>query len=359
MCFLRLFAAIRFMALSREDLRSQLKRHEIAPVYMLFGPESHLRDVAAKTIADFSFAEGDLRDFNYTSFSLNTEGNLTRALAAAQQLPMMATRRVIRVTDVRVSATGFRDTIREEHEPLLSAYLSNPSPTSVLIFISDELNGVRKMGKFLREMTRSVEFKALSNDEMAKWATTEIAKAGATIDGASLRMLISLIGPDVRRLTNEIKKLATAALPGTEITAELIGSLVARSREQNHFELTKHLVAGRRREALTTLKKILDDEVEPLQLLGLIAFNYRNLLIAKGLMERGVERREVASAVRLRYDDQEPFLAAARRATTDMLDRAIMRLAKTDLAIKTSMGGGGPVGSRMQIEMLVCELATI
>ena len=114
------------MPLSREDLRNQLKRREIAPVYLLSGTETYLRDIAAKTIADFSFADGDFRDFNETDFSLNTEDNLKRALAAAEQLPMMATRRVVRITDVRISASGFRDTIREEHEPVLSAYLANP-----------------------------------------------------------------------------------------------------------------------------------------------------------------------------------------------------------------------------------------
>ena len=75
------------------------------------------------------------------------------------------------------------------------------------------------------------------------------------------------------------------------------------------------------------------------------------------MMERGVDRREIANTVKLRYNDQEPFLAAARRTDTKKLVSAIRRLAKTDLAIKTSMGGGGPIGARMQIEMLVCELA--
>ena len=69
--------------LTREDLRNQLKRREIAAVYLLFGPETHLRDLAAKTITDLAFAAGDLRDFNETTFSLNTEDNLRRALAAA------------------------------------------------------------------------------------------------------------------------------------------------------------------------------------------------------------------------------------------------------------------------------------
>ena len=345
------------MVYSREDLRNQLKRREIAPVYLLFGPETHLRDLAVRTITDFAFAEGDLRDFNETTFSLNTEDNLQRALSAAEQLPMMASRRVVRITDVRISATGHRDTITEDHESLLTAYLTKPSTHSVVIFVTDELNGVRKMGKFLREKTTAVEFSALDDAQLTKLARDKIKEAGAEIDESALRHLIGLVGQDVRRLTNEINKLSAAAMPGKAITSTLIESLVPNSRELSNFDLTDHLVAGRRSQALTTLKKILDDGAEPLALMGLISYNYRRLLMAKDMMSRGAQRSEVANVAKLRYNDQEPFLAAARRAEIKSLVHAIQRLAKADLAIKTSMGGSGPAGARMQIEMLVCELA--
>lgn len=345
------------MVFSREDLRNQLKRREIAPVYVLFGPETHLRDIAAKTITDFAFGEGDLRDFNETNFSLNTDGNLGRALAAAEQLPMMATRRVIRVTDLRISATGIRDTITEDHEPLLSAYLESPSPSSVVIFVADELNGVRKMGKFLRDKTTTVEFARLEDRQLAEWARKQVNDAGAEIDERTLNLLLSRTGSDVRRLTNEINKLSAAAMPAKVITTEQIDALVPNSREISNFDLTDHLVAGRKSQALTVLRKILDDGAEPLALLGLISYNYRRLLMAKEMMSRGADRGAVAGAVKLRYNDQEAFLAAARRADMRGLTGAIERLANTDLAIKTSKGGGGPAGGRMQIEMLVCELA--
>ena len=352
-----LFAANILMVFSRLDLRGRLQRREIAPVYLLFGPETSLRDLAAKTIADFSFAEGDFRDFNDTSFSLNNDGSLERALAAAEQLPMMASRRVIRITDVRISATGFRDTITENHEPILAAYLANPSPNSVVIFVADELNGVRKMGKFLREKTVAVEFTRLDDKQLAEWARTKIRDAGSEIDEPTFRYLLSRIGQNVSRVTNEVNKLSAAALPNKLITADLIDALVPNSREVSNFDLTDHLVAGRRAKALAVLKKILDDGAEPLALLGLISYNYRRLLMAKDMMSRGVDRREVASVVKLRYNDQEPFLAAARKADMRNLARAVQLLAKADLAIKTSKGGGGPAGARMQIEMLACELA--
>src|SRR5688572_17562353 len=174
------------MALSREDLLNQLKSGEIAPVYVLFGPETYLRDLAAKTISERAFAPGDLRDFNETSFSLNTEDNLGRALAAAEQLPMLASRRVIRITDIRISATGFRDTVTETHEPLLEAYLANPSPNSVVILVADELNGVRKLGKFLRSAGVAVEFGRLDDRELTLWARNQIREAGVDIDEMTL-----------------------------------------------------------------------------------------------------------------------------------------------------------------------------
>lgn len=342
-----------------DALRNSLRHREISPVYVLYGPETYLRDLAVKTISDRSFDEGELRDFNESDFTLNTEGNLSVALAAAEQLPMMARRRVIRITDVRVGSTPLRDTLREDDEATLSAYLANPADFSVVIFIVDELDKRRKMTKVLTERSIAVEFQDLKDHELTKWARGKIAEAGSQMDDAALRLLVSLTGADVRRLTVEIEKLSTAALPDKFISAELVGSLVANAREISNFDLTDHLFAGRRGPALKTLKKILDDGGEPLALLGLISYNARRLLMAKEAMSQGADRGEVARIAKLRYSDQESFMSTARRADAAKLSRAVELLAKTDVAIKTSIGGPGPPGARLQIEMLVAELASL
>jgi DNA polymerase III subunit delta len=344
------------MLLSREELRSHVRHRDIAPVYVLFGSETYLRDRALKTICDHVFTEGELRDFNETEFSLNSDRGLAAALAAAEQLPMMASRRVIRVTDVRVSSTGAKDNLREDDEEALAAYLKRPAPSSVVVFVADEFDKRRKIAKLFIEQAAVIEFGELEDDELAKFAYREVEKAGSEIDTRAMRLLISLVGPDLRRLTIEVEKLSTAALPDKVISAELIESLVANSREISNFDLTDYLFAGRKKDALRVLKKILDDGSEPLALLGLISYNLRRLLMAKEAMSQGADRGEVARIVKLRYSDQETFLATARKADEKALVRAIRRLAETDLAIKTSIGGSGPQGARMQIEMLVAEL---
>jgi DNA polymerase-3 subunit delta len=346
-------------AITKSELREQVRSGMLAPVYTLFGQETFLRDLAARTIAERAFQAGDLRDFNDHEYSLTDADGLRAALASADQLPMMASHRVIRVNDVRVGMSSRGDTLKEEYDKLLDDYLSDPSPASVVIFVADELNGNRKLSKLLKSKTAAVEFEILNEEELFRWADAKVTDTGSVIDDAALRHLLELVGSDLRRLHNEIAKLSTAAQPDKPITVDLVDSLISNSREIENFELTDHLVAGRKIRALEILKKLLDDGTEPIALLGLISYNFRRLLMAKEMMANGADRSEVAKVVKLRYRDQEPFLAAARRADLSNLTAAIKKIAEADLAIKTSVGGGGPKGSRMQIEVLVCELAVL
>jgi DNA polymerase III subunit delta len=345
--------------LSRDDLRNKLKKREFAPVYLLFGAETYLRDLAAKTIADFVLDENSLREFNENEFSLSQSENLSYALASAEQLPMIAARRVIRITEVRVSATGTKDTLKEDYETLLSSYLARPSETSVVIFIADELDKRRKMSKILMEHSCAVEFAKFTDHELVNWARKEIRDAGFDAEERALHHLVGLVGDNLRKLTNEIKKVTTAALPDKIVTFNLVESLVTNSREIPNFDLTDQLFGKDKRKPLQTLKKILDDGAEPLMLLGLIAHNIRRTLMAKELMNQGVERTEVVRIMKLHPKYHEDFLASARKSDLKKLLHIIDRIAETDLAIKTSKGGGGNAGARMQIEMLVLEIVNL
>ena len=344
--------------LGREDLRNQLKKREFAPVYLLFGAETYLRDLAAKTIGDLVLAGSSLREFNEIEHSLN-DSKIQYALSDAEQLPMVDARRVVKISNVKVSASGNKDNLKEEDEETLNRYLSRPAETSIVIFVADELDKRRKISKLLLEKSVSVEFGELKDNELIKWANDKLKELNTEADQRALNLLVALVGNNVRRLTNEIEKLCVAALPDKLITTELVESLVPNSREISNFDLTDYLLAGDKRRALQTLKKILDDGAEPLMLLGLISYNFRRLFLSKELMRQGVERKEVARVMKLHWSKQEEFLATARRTEADKLSQIMRRIADTDLAIKTSKGGGGNAGSRLQIEMLVCELANL
>ena len=339
--------------LGREELRGQLRKREFASIYLLFGAETFLRDLAAKTIADLVLAGSSLREFNEIEHSLN-DSKIQYALSDAEQLPLMDSRRVVKITDVKVSASGGKDNLKEEDEEILARYLARPAETSIVIFIASELDKRRKVSKLLLEKCVAVEFGELTDKELIGWAQSKLKELGSDADVKALNLLAALVGNNVRRMTNEIEKLAAAALPDKLITCELVESLVPNSREISNFDLTDHLLARDKSRALRVLKKILDDGAEPLMLLGLISYNFHRLFLSKELMRQGADRKEVARIMKLHWSKQEDFLATARRADANKLSRIMQRIAETDLAIKTSKAT-----PRLQIEMLVCELVNM
>lgn len=330
--------------LTREKLRGELKAKRIAPLYLLFGAEDYLRDAAARKIADEALRGASLREFNEASFSLAT-ADVQQAVAAAEQLPMMSERRVVRITDF--------GKLRESDEEALLRYLARPAESSVVIFVADELDKRRKLSKTLLESCVSVEFATLTDGELAAWARDYLKKLKAEADERTLRQIVALVGTSVRRLANELDKLATAALPTGRVTMDLVDALVGRSRELSNFELTDHLIAKDRKGALRTLRRLLDDDAEPLMLLGLIASNYHRLALAKELMSAGRPKEEVFRLVPMPFSKREEFLATARRTDSADLARRISRIASADLAIKTSLAT-----PRLQLELLICELSS-
>jgi DNA polymerase-3 subunit delta len=332
---------------TREELWRNLKGGKVDPLYLLFGPEDYLRDAAAGKVADAALKGAALREFNESSYSL-ASSDVQHAIAAAEQLPMMAERRVVRVSDFA--------RLRESDEEALVRYITRPVESSVVIFIADDLDKRRKLSKTLLEVCTSVEFAALNDSELASWARDRMKHLGADADERTLRQIIALTGASVRQLSTELEKLSTAALPGGHVTMEMVDALVGRSREHSNFELTDRLIARDRRRALETLSKLLDDGAEPVMLIGLLASSYHRLALAKDLMSRGAAEQEVFRVVNMPFNQRKEFLATARRADSNELARRIRRIAEADLAIKTSLGGSGR-GARVQLEMLVCELS--
>jgi len=328
--------------LTRTELDHSL-REGLRPLYLLLGPEIYLRRVAAKTITETALSRTMLREFNESAFSLLNDP-VQSAVAAAEQLPMMSEMRVVRVRDFA--------RLREADEDILIRYLNNPSPTTVMIFIADDLDKRKKSSKVLLETCTVVEFSPLKDAEAKAWAKSRLKELKVSADDQVFSELIRLVGTDVQTLANELEKLASAAAATSRITLDHIDELIGRSRELSNFELADHLMAGNRKKALETLHRLLEDGAEPVMLVGLIAGNFHRLALGKHLLARG-GREEVFRNISLPPFKRDSYISTLQRSTAPKIARGIQLTAATDLAIKTSQAT-----PRLQLEMLVCELAT-
>jgi len=328
--------------LSRTELERSL-RQGLEPLYLLVGPERYLRRAAAQSITDAALGATLIREFNEGSFSLLTD-SVRSAIAAAEQLPMMSERRVVRVRDFA--------RLRDADEDVLIAYLNNPSPTTVMIFTADDLDKRKKSTKALLDACTVVDFSPLKDSEAKAWAKSYLKTSKSTADEPVLSEIVNLVGTDVQTLGNEIDKLASAAIETGHITMDLVDGLIGRTRELSNFELGDHLLSNNRKRALETLHRLLDDGAEPVMLIGLIAGNYHRLALAKHLLARG-GREEVFRNISMPPFKRDAYITNLQRSDAKKIARGIQLTAAADLAIKTSQAT-----PRLQLEMLVCELAS-
>jgi DNA polymerase-3 subunit delta len=324
-----------------KDLTQSLNQGKIEPVYYLSGPETYLRDEASRRIADEALRNTLLREFNDSSFNLLID-DVRSAVAIAEQLPMMSDRRVVRIRNF--------GKLREADEDMLLKYLDRPVETSVVIFAADDLDKRKRLAKALMAGA-AFDFQPLKTNELQTWVKAHLKKLQVEIEPQAGHRLLEMVRSDLHTLTNELNKLAAASLPSGRITVALVDQLISRSREHLNWELSDHLVSGNRRAALKTLRDLLDDGVEPVLLIGMIAGTYRRMALAKSLLAQGAAPAKIFSEVRMPAFKQGAYLSMLNRIDSGGMAQKMQRIAVADLSIKTSKGT-----PRMQVEMLVCEL---
>ena len=334
-------------SLTRTELDKALAAGRVQPLYLLVGCEGYLRDAAARRVSEVALSGTLLREFNESSFSLLSDHPVS-VIAAAEQLPMMSEKRVVRVRDFAK--------LREADEVPIIRYLERPVDSTVLIFVAEDLDKRKKLTKALLANCTVVEFAAVRDAEAKAWAKVRLKELRASADDRVLTDIVRLVGCSLQTLNSELEKLAAAALDTGRITTELVDQLIDRSRELSNFDLGDQLVAGDRRRALETLHRLLDDDVAPVMLLGLIASNYHRLALAKEMLKRGA-RDEVYRLIYGPPAKRDAFMRTLQGSDSAKIARGIQLIATADLAIKTSQGGGGAKGARLQLEVLVCELA--
>jgi DNA polymerase-3 subunit delta len=329
-------------ALTRPQLTRSLKEGKVDPLYLLIGVETYLASLSARAIADEVLRDTLLREFNESHFSLLNTSPLA-AIAAAEQMPMMATRRIVTIADFAK--------LGEADEDVLLRYVERPADSSVVIFLAKDLDKRKKLTKSLLDRCTVVEFPPVTDGEAKAWAKEHVKQWKVSVDEPALSEIITLVGTDIQTLSSELEKLATAAVETKRISMELVDDLIGRSRELSNFDLTDHLIARNRKKALEILHRLLADGSEPVMLIGLIASNYHRLALAKDLLTRQ-GKQAVFQKIRMPWNKQNDFLATVQRSTEREIVRGIQRIAAADLAIKSSQAT-----PRLQLEMLVCELA--
>ncbi|TRX51416.1 DNA polymerase III subunit delta [Fulvivirga sp. M361] len=226
------------MALTPDAVLSDLKSKKYAPVYFLQGEETYYIDLIADFIEKNVLSEAE-KGFNQTIL-YGRDVAMNVVLTNARRFPMMSDKQVVIVKE----AQNISDLNREQGQKLLTDYLNNPVPSTILVFChkNKTLDKRKALGKIIEKQAVALTTKKLYDNQVPAWIEGYLKSKNFSATTKAVQMLADSIGADLERLSNEIDKMLINFNEPVQIDEQLVQKYVGISKEYNVFELQKALV---------------------------------------------------------------------------------------------------------------------
>src|SRR3989338_11369175 len=250
-------------------------------ILFLYGQDSYRISQKLKEIVS-GYKVKNPSGFNLVLFDL-ADGKIEDFFEAIKSSSLITEKKLIIAKNVF--------SIKNQSEPILK-FLKTQNKVSeeniilVIPHFGDSLKN--KLFEYLaKKPNQSQNFKPLKDYEVKDWAKFFLNSFDIVLTGEALNFLISNCGCDLWRLDSEIRKIADFSAQGGSASGGKIKGIVSKSqveeliifdREHNIFELTDALLRKNKIKALKALHEAMDNGEKPTELLGLLAWQVRNLL---------------------------------------------------------------------------------
>ncbi|MBN1779295.1 MAG: DNA polymerase III subunit delta [Candidatus Buchananbacteria bacterium] len=328
-------------------------------IIFLHGPDTFRSRQKLTEIKEKFIREVDKSALNVETLdgqNLDTK-EFQRAITAQ---PFLATKRLIIIENLIGKNKGQK--IQKE---ILEILNQNNLDSTVLLFWEGELNKKPKKSRAKTTARRSQllfdkliaekfaqEFSLLKPDQVKSWAGEEIKKRGGQIDFNALELLANLVGDDLWQLNSEIDKLVALANQ-RKIDQAMVKLLVKSKINDDVFGLTDALGQKNQAKALKIINDQIKKGADPLELLSLIIWQFRNLLLVKSFMVEngsGYPDQRLAYQLKIHPFVLKKILGQVNRYDYQNLKNNYQKLLKIDYQIKTSQ-----INPEVLFDLLVVE----
>ncbi|MEN0062456.1 MAG: DNA polymerase III subunit delta [Myxococcota bacterium] len=335
--------------MSLSKLRESLSKN-VHPVYVLIDDARPLVDQAIASIHEAVLPNLGAPAFNHSRYRAS-EPNAADAFITAQTLPVMASMRLVEVL-------GFEEASRNFVEGLL-AYLESPSDMTVLVVAGARYPKVEKLNPSIR-ITKALKAAKLPsplkfNSPPATFVIERAKAQGKTIDRNSAKALVEAVGKDLGQLEAEVDKLVTYVGEAEAITAEAMAEATSVTAAADNWELTAALAARDVEGTLSTLHRLQNDGVDARPLLGLIAWQMRQLAMVREALLAGKNDRAITEQFRIRrdvYRKVKPYLLDSFPDGAELL----RRIATANRQMNSHRAGADRLLEGLVLEMLTGRL---
>jgi DNA polymerase-3 subunit delta len=218
------------MAVTYEEIISDLKKRIFKPVYFLAGEEPYYIDLITDHIEEKVLSEAE-KSFNQVIL-YGEDTTIPAIIETARRFPMMSSHQVVIVKEAQ--------TLKKIED--LIYYLEKPLLSTILVF-NYKYKVVDKRTKFFKTLDgHAVYFESvrLRDYQVPAWIERYLMTQGIKADPNASAMLTEYLGTDLHKIANELNKLIITLPSGKPvITTSLIEKNIGISKDYNNFELQK------------------------------------------------------------------------------------------------------------------------
>jgi len=327
------------------ELVRQLASGRVAPIYLIVGEESFLREAALAAIRRAVLnAEGaEDNGFNYDLVH-GDETDALEILNICDTLPAFAERRLVIIREI--GALKARETER------LLPYLQNPVESTCLILTGEKVDGRLKFFHAVKTVAVAVDCSPLDERAMPEWIKEQAKQLGLQLDEPACEALQHASGGNLAIVRRELEKLAAYISPSARATLADVEAVRGADTGGTVWDLLAALGRKDRGGALRALGKVLDAGEPPLRLLGLLASHWRQVWRTREQLARRVPEVGLARILGVPPYRVRELVEQARRFSEEELGRSFEVFRETDSRLK----GEGRSAEGLVMERLVINL---
>lgn len=241
---------------------------------------------------------------------------------------------------------------KEGQEEEIKDVLKNKKESRDLILIweNKDIKKTSLLYKFLKKEAELEEFDFLEEKELISFVRKEFKKYGKEAPLNVIDKLVEFIGNDAWLLSQEIKKISSFKKSG-DIEEKDVLLLVKPKIESDIFKTIDAIAQKNKSLALNLIHKHLEKGDNALYLLSMIAFQFRNLLLVKDLVERGQPPYAIPKISGIHPFVARKSLEQAQKFTLLELKRIYQKILQADLFAKT-----GKISPEVSLDFLIFEI---
>lgn len=285
-------------------------------------------------INEYTFQVIEQKDeFNYCLFDFE-ENSFEEIIDALQSPSFFSSRKVVIVKNPYFIKDSKIKLPFENDMSSLEQYINDPNPDNEFIIICPKkyFNAKSKFINLIEKKGQVINLLFEDENDFRSYGLQLINKTNIDIDDDAISMLFFRCENDVCKLEREIAKLSSY---NDKITVDVISKMVSKPLEDNVFELSNALLSKNRSKTMKIYTDLKLLKVEPIQLIAMLASQFRLMLQIAILKKEGKKDDQIASLLKVNPYRIKIVKRYLEKYTLNNIKDILVELSTLDAKIKT------------------------